>query len=564
MMLLTHAHMRDLLRVWFYWYTKSSPPDNTGKAILSLYVSTIDRIMKVDSNLINQGIAWAARYDLETKLHRSPDQAEIDHEVNEIIDALVNAGEHNIPRGQKATAARHILEALIARMMHDPQESEGRIPLSSDALYILDFLEQWSQEGTQLSEQVGGASAVAADVLTKLNEKVVLWTAWHSSFQATRFDPRVQFLVIHPDGTFSTRPAWEFRRVEDPEIRNYSLEFVDNPCFTLYRPEGETATLTAPERKSDRIVATSPGYRYFDPVTGKVDRERTAPSISHILAADPVHGPSVAGQLTVAYPYWFLSGLHSVWDAECQASLEEDLRQVPPQTTIHVEIGSAKTPDWYVHTLKHMINSAGINLDDLDKFVTLVDETLQPVTRPPIADDLPDLALRRLIWLACVLNLERLYAHGLTVDYLVRRQATDKEMKQEVQAILLAKIEATNRARSAKMGERPYRTFGVGASNLADFADILQVVAYPSFAVGPTLEDLQEFMAILRCGWFNCDSVVCDDDEQTWKTAVIPVGLFRKDPPGLKWVGSGDTVSALSFIFGCFKTHGLKRQRQPD
>ncbi|MCB0167447.1 MAG: hypothetical protein KDI79_24670 [Anaerolineae bacterium] len=555
MPLLFQADLTRTLRIWFYRLVNASAPgEPTKKSILSLYVSTIDRMIRLDNDLMQKAIALAARHDRCSQ--------------DDVLNALCHIMDgSNIPMGRPATTATHLLEALMARIAHRSQ-ADDRVRVDPNALPVFDFLHEWfqSQSSDQQREQAGGAPAIIAQVLTQLGEpNVALWTAYHSQNQASVFDSEVKFLVIDDQGHSIKQSIHSAGRPKDPEVRNYSMEFAKGCRFEFNRSDGMICSISA--SASDRVIAVAPGYRFFNPSSGNVNTENTPPDIAHILAADPQQGPSCAAQVAQNYKHWIIGGLHNVKEQAYQRTLESDLQQMPPDVTIHVEISGPEISSWFQHVLSRYVNSVGVNVDDIERLVKKVSSNKLACTNPPVPPSTSDLQeeyfLRLAFWLACELDLERVYVHGLKLDYVIRCHASDDNMNQEVHADLLAKTVVTNRARNLGVTNRPYSTLGMSTSNLEAFIEVCRLRSFPlqETATGKwaTLEGLPEFESILDRGWFD-DAFEYRDKQIDFRVAVIPVALFRLDPGGLNFVGAGDTTSAISFIFGCFATKGLKRQ----
>lgn len=557
MPLLVNADFDRQLRIWFYRLVSATSVGPTGKSILSLLVSSVDRLILLDNDLMNdlmrQAIDLAARHD-----RCSPD---------DVVDALCKITDGTpIPKGRRATRATHILEALVARMVYG-KSAEDRVRIDPNVPQVLDFLHDWFQCVVQQVEQPGGAPAIIAQRLAQLGEpNVVLWVPYLSEKQAAVFDPQVRFLNLAQDCKYAAQSIQTAGRPDDPEIRNYSLEFSKGASFEFKRPDGSSCSAVA--SASDRVIAISPGYLFFDALSSHVDVTKSLaapPRVDHLLSRDPQLGPSCAAQVAQDYKWWFVGGLHSV-SQPCQPTLEADLRQVPPDVTLHVEIAGPDISLWFQHVLRQCVNSIGVNVDDIRKLAERIVANGTPHAQPPLFSGLSDLEneyfLRLAFWLACELDLERVYVHGLKLDYVVRREASDAEMHQEVVADLLAKTVVMNSFRGASVRARPYSTESIPRNNLESFIDLCEQRAYPTQPVAPTLESLENFTrSVLDRGWFS-DVFVYDGKEIKFRVAIIPVALFRLYPPGgLKIVGAGDTTSAVSFVFGCFTTRGSKRRQ---
>jgi ADP-dependent phosphofructokinase/glucokinase len=558
MPLLVQADLDRKLRIWFYRLIGIEPTPS-GKSVLSLYVSSIDRILRLNNDLLKEGIRLAAACDGCSE--------------DDIIDALGAILCGAAPRKGMAIRAVHVLEALVARIQ-DGSTAGDRVRIDKTALPVLDFLNSWfCLPANPQQEQPGGAPAIIAQVLTQLEEQalsnsgiteepaVVLWTTYHSKKQAALFAEKVKFLKIADECHFSAEPIRQVGRSDHPELRNYPLEFAAGARFELVHSDGRTWAMTA--KRSDRVIAIASEYRFYDVSSGDVKAGPAPRSIPrHILAEDPWLGPACVAEVAQAYRYWILGGLHIVSDRAAQASLEGDLAKIPPGVTIHVEIAGPQISPWFQQVLRKYVNSVGVNIDDLAGLVRCVAANEPGPGAPPpssLAPGLKDEYLLRLaLWLACALGQERVYIHGLALDYVVRRDATDEMMNREVYADLLAKTAVVNRARAVSVAARPAALYGLPLSNLVAFIDVCAQRAFP-VASWATLESLSEFEAILDCGWFD-EVFVWQERSVPFRVAVVPVGLFRLDPRNLLFVGAGDTSSAVSFVFGCFTTAATKRQ----
>jgi len=547
MILLVQPDFERLQRIWLSKLVKAWPPlTPTNKSILSLYVSTVDRIIRLDKDQMEKAIELALVHDRCLK--------------DDVIDALGRAKEQGIvPKGRLARTATHILENLVARMHYQAQAGD-RVRVDQDASEVLRFLNGWfkSQREDHRKEQAGGAPAIIAQVLTELREpNVVLWTAYHSQNQAKVFDPKVIFLVIDELGNLLPSPVRDVGKPGDPEVRNYPIEFAQGTEFVLEKGDGTAVSVAV--SNSDRVIAISSGYQFFN-ADGSVNEAIAPADIAHILTHDPQHGPSFVAEVARAYKCWIIGGLHQVEEQTCQRTLESDLRLVPPDVAIHVEIPGPDISPWFQQVLRRYVKSAGVNVDDIERLVQKVSTNEPPRTNPPAppstADIREEYSLRLAFWLACELHLERVYVHGLELDYIVRRidvsdDDTDHEMDQEVHAGLLAKAVVANRARGVGLVSRPLDQFGLPARSLIAFIKVCFLRAYPTQPQGwITFEDLPAFKPILDRGWFK-DTFNCQGRRVDYRVAIVPVALFRIDPGDLKFVGAGDTTSAVSFVFGC-------------
>jgi hypothetical protein len=552
------------LRIWFHRLA-GIRLRATGKSTLCQYLSTIDRIVPLSTDLLQRAIPLAAKYDGCSK--------------EEIENALCDIVEGSAAARDAATKAVHVLEALVARIARG-SDAPDRVRVAASALHVLDFLNEWfkgcaSQPDRRCQGQLGGAPAVMAQAVTRLEvaghqatpgsarPKVALWTFYHSKRQASVFDSIVEFLQIEEQCVFSTIRAIDAGREGDPEVVNYSIEFEKDFRLELHSSRYGACTVTA--GCSDRVIAIAPGYRFYNK-DGSVDRGRVPRSVPlHLVAADPWRGPSCVVEVAQDYKYWIIGGVQGVSDAVAQQSLAGDLQRIPPEVTLHVEIAGPSPSPWFVDMLRKYVNSAGVNIDDIVKLTQMIAESNPDLPPRPVASPAPDVMrdyrLRLAFWLLCALDLERVYVHGLELDFVARRHASDGDMSREVTGDLLAKNATANRARGVHPAGRPASTFGFSTSTLEAFVEVCAQRAYPVKNSWATREGQSEFEAILDCGWFG-DTFDYGGELVSCRVAIVPVGLFRVPPCGLRFVGAGDTTSAVSFVFGCFTTRGLKRGAQ--
>jgi ADP-dependent phosphofructokinase/glucokinase len=258
--------------------------------------------------------------------------------------------------------------------------------------------------------------------------------------------------------------------------------------------------------------------------------------------------------------------MQNVKDAAAQAGLGADLAGLPPGVTVHTELSGGVVSAWYLGILTRYVHSLGVNAEELADACACVAALQCAADTLPQDSGVPGLQqeylLRLAAWLLEHLALERIYIHGHTLDFVVRwAETSDEEMAREVRADLLAKIVVTNKARGRNPGEPIARPLGLPRSGLAEYVDLCELRAFP---VGEWIEQasMAEFERILDRGWFE-SAFVEADRERVLRVAVLPVALFHPLPPELRFVGAGDTTSAVSFIYSCFTAASALRAAQP-
>ena len=528
--LFSPAYFTQLARWWLLKLVLAAPPvEPKGKHILSLFVGVIDRIIPIDNNTLNQAVPLAARHDKISS--------------HDVITALKTVLTPPSPVISIAHTATEVLEALILRMANGAM-ARDRVTIDPAGRAVLDFLNEWFLLLATREQQPGGAPSIFAQVLSQMDEpNVALWLPYLSILQAGLFDDRVRFLKIEPTGAYSRIPIRSAGRLGDPEVINYAMEFGAGPECALQ--VGTSSMLLPGTLGPDRVIALAP----------------PPPAINHIVAADLLTGRSSVKEVAETYSHWLLVGIHKV-DTAQQATVEDDIRNIPKGVTLHVEIATKTVSAWQHHILHEYVNSASANMDDIEEIAQNLKKNAPEDDTCPGRPDSPDMHFNYLldlaIWIASKLDMERFYVHGLKLDFVLRQKnASDQEMAAEVSADLLAKSVVMSRARNIPLSSPPPPSVGLGNNTLNDYINLcfLRVTHLGPAGGITTLSIPQSLRDVLYRGWFDDIS----DLNGRFRVAVVPVALFQSEPPGLRFVGAGDTTSAVSFIYSGFQTRGNLR-----
>jgi hypothetical protein len=124
-------------------------------------------------------------------------------------------------------------------------------------------------------------------------------------------------------------------------------------------------------------------------------------------------------------------------------------------------------------------------------------------------------------------------------------------MYREVTADLLAKIVVSKRAEGNSFEAPPSRGFGFTNIVFQEYIDLITLCAYPLNSEGILFAPTPEFILTLERGWFE-KKFEFGEESFELSVAVIPIGLFAFEPEKLRWVGAGDTSSAVSFVFSLY------------
>ena len=540
MAIVTPTGMARLGNIFFYRLVRelAAPQEK----VLNLYAATIDRIIRLDDRMLQTGIHLAAGADGLTPAEVADELAEIETSPQPAMS-------------KTASRATDILKAAWTHILLD-QEHAASVTIDGAKPWLLDFLQEWFLAQSERIEQIGGAPALTAQVLRRAGVAVAFWPLYLSPHQAQTFDAGLEGLVVNDTG-FATRFIGGLGNPGHPEIHNYAIEFETGAAFHL---QGSAeAALERKAAEGDRTLVISPGYFFFDPA-GRVIQSRRPPSFPYHLLSQQPFDPRQAGriaQIVGEYRRLFIGGLQMVQDPACQQSLELDLRALRAAgATIHSEIPGIPATPWYLKVLRDYVPSAGVNMQALESLARSVQDHLGEEARgetPPPRLSAPDLRYdyqaRLLCWLACELNLERLHGHSQELSLVARRApVTDAEMEAEVAALMFATQQVINRAAD----RAPAGALGVPEqtdlpeSNLKKYVDACAMCAF--------LAERERLTDVLDRGWFDY-RFDWRGRPQVFKVAIVPTAALRGRMPGLRWVGAGDTVSAVSFVYSRFRTN---------
>lgn len=502
------------LRLW-----ECSWREPTGKPVCTMYISSMDHSLRLDSHLLSKVVEILAREE-----GCSP---------SAVGDALfTESGCPGSPQGQ-------LFRQVLWKAAHpsDGEEDKIRLDRSREGYQQLDFLADLLN-GSSAEVRAGGAAAHMAEALTGLcrEPEVVLWTRYHSPGQAALFGDLTRFVDVDSE-CLECPPAAACFHAGDPEVRNYPLEFRRGTLST--RDGGPTLEIP----RSGRVIVVAPGYLRYKP-NGHVHRtgsRRVAP-ICHLL-----HSPARGCRTKEAgarWRYWLISGLQGVTVRSQQRSLEADLASIPPDVRLHFELSGRRLTPWYKRILGACAYSVGINTEELpfvvDRLPGRVHEL--PATGRPARD-----LLRQAVLLACELNLPRLYVHGHALDLVIRQDAPagaagSAAMEQEVNADLFAKSMAVRWATGRDFPD-------LAVASLDELWQLCLLEGLEPTPGGYLHLDAGRARGLVRSGVIS-HRHRCAKGERRYSVAIVPVAWIEQEPPAPRTTGLGDVSSAVSFVQG--------------
>ncbi len=158
-------------RVWGQYWVEAAQRQATGKATLCAYVSTIDRCIAVNKELVTAMMAGS--------------------KVS--CDDIVNDRVAKSPPVSQAATLEDVTRALLWSLEH----KGGRISISNPDVsdWLSGLLGEFGGE-----ERLGGAPGSMIDTLTRHcgEPSATVFTVWHSKKQAGRYEPGIQFLTADP------------------------------------------------------------------------------------------------------------------------------------------------------------------------------------------------------------------------------------------------------------------------------------------------------------------------------------------------------------------------------
>jgi hypothetical protein len=444
----------------------------------------------------------------------------------------------------------------------------------------------------RIRQVLGGASAVAADILAELGVEARFYTMYHSPAQARRHGPLARRLDLEP-GQITYRPAQRagtYRAagltLDHPTAS--SIAFVYQAGFTLGNVQADQADgvifRRSPqneneERPWDRIrlhVTRGQAVALSAPEAG--DEWLWLPGFVHWWVEDNTLHLAFADEETVRriaadHHYLILSGLSPATFAPGEGSLA--VRELAAQirslaeggATLHLELGGAALEETIAplaEAIGGLVTSAGINDNELALLTSLSD------FRVPVSLHKSAIFQRyqRAVALAQRLGLQRLYVHGNDVDLILRQNGSPEVMRREIEADLFAKGVVVLAILQRSLEDWPshaiqlapvllWKGFQVLIAFAWDLVDqrgqgqkagpelVLSEVEGQSRRVEGLRTGLSYFKELIETGYALADS------PKGYAVAVVPV-MWPTLPPGIYPGGAGDICSSVSLVYAGF------------
>jgi len=428
-----------------------APPRRRGleqrPTVLCAFTSVLDRV--VDQAGLSQLLPWAARL-----MGLSPD---------ELLDrAARRARSGRNSQGGSLSATVHDPLDVVAALLYFFRHPPALKPVIGD-LTLRHQLEAFlaGLPSGQFRHVLGGASAVAADILAELGVEARFYTMYHSPAQAQRHGPLARRLDLEP-GPITYRPAQRAGMYRAAGLTldhptPSSTAFVYQAGFTVGNVQADQADGVIFRRAPQSRKEKRPWNRiWLHPIRGQAvalsapdaeDEWLWVPGFVrwwvegntlHLAFADE----ETVRRIAADHRYLVLSGLSPATFAP-----EEGLaaREVAAQihslaeggATLHLELGGAASEETLAplaEAIGGLVSSAGINDHELALLTSLSDFYV------PVSPHRSTIFQRyqRAVALAQRLGLQRLYVHGNEVDLILRQNGSPEAMRWEIEADLLA------------------------------------------------------------------------------------------------------------------------------
>lgn len=501
----------SIARVWRARFVAAARRKPTAKPLLCGYVSTVDRCIAVTEGLLQAMIADSGVT------------------VEEIAAARAASSAH----ASQATEQKDVVLTLLWSLEH----RGGRISVATEEL--LDWLDDLFRR-FGLGERLGAAPGSMVHTLATLcrEPNVAIFTAFHSEKQASVYETGIRMLTADPPGVLGTVEAHDYHRArtdrpDDPDVRNYPLEF--SPGATLsWGPEpAEHLTIT---HGPDRLICTGP-YLHFR-LDGRARAGATPAIIERVFqfpGLSKAQRDACAARVALDYPFMALTGLQGAPE-EQQPAIERDLDMLLGKVTIHAELAGARNLAWLRTLIPRHISSVGVN-----------DDELPGICRELAGTTMAGNGSYDSLWalfhdaraLAVTFGLPRLYVHTHVADLVLRRRPVDDgALAGEIVADLFAKKTVVDWLRpQLPPGRKP----GSGPKR-AGLEALITFMSQVAGRAGKTLQQwLEDTAQLARNGHFRI--------EDDYAVAVIPVAWFYGElPQAIITTGAGDRTSVVSFV----------------
>jgi len=438
----------------------------------------------------------------------------------------------------------------------------------------------------QLRQVLGGASAVAADILAELGVEARFYTMYHSPAQARRHGPLARRLDLDAR-SITYRPAQRagtYRAAGltlDHPIAS-SIAFVYQAGFTLGNVQADQADgvifRRAPrseneERPWDRIwLHPIRGQAVALPAPEAEDEWLWLPGFVRWWVEGNTLRLAFADEETVRriaakHHYLILSGLSPATFAPREGPFDNptdyrtlitDDRPTEPLAarelaaqmrslaesgaTLHLELGGAAPEETIAplaEAISGLVPSAGINDNELVLLTSLSD------FRVPVSPHKSAVFQRyqRAVALAQRLGLQRLYVHGNDVDLILRQNGSPEAMRREIEADLFAKGVVVLAILQRSLEDWPSHAIQLAPVLL--WKGFQALIAFAWDLVDQRGQGETLFKELIEAGYSLADS------PGGYAVAVVPV-MWPPLPPGIYPGGAGDICSSVSLVYAGF------------
>jgi hypothetical protein len=585
-----------LLSQWHARFRKSLAPITprgrgleTRPKVLCAFTSVLDRV--VDQAGLTQLLPWASGL-MGLSLDELLDQAGL----------RVQSGQNS--QGGSLSAMVHdpldVVAALLYFFRHPPalKPAIGNLTLR----HQLDAFLAGLPPG-RLRQILGGASAVAADILAELGVEARFYTMYHSPAQARRHGPltyRLELETGQNSEPITYRPAqragtYDIASLTLDHPTSSSIAFVYQAGFTLGNVQAAQADgvifRRAPQSKEeerpwDRIgLHPTRGQSVALSAPDAEDEWLWLPGfVRWWVEGDTLHLAFADGEtvrrIAADHHYLVLSGLSPATFAPgeglASTELAAQIRSLAEGgATLHLELGfvvSARpelgrrghperdeglgtqdqpnggaAPEEAIAPLAEaisgLVSSAGINDNELALLTSLSDFCV------PVSPHRSAVFQRyqRAVALVQRLGLQRLYVHGNDVDLILRQNGSPEAMRREIEADLFAKGVVVLAILQRSLEDWPSHAIQLapvllwkGFQALIAFAwDLVDQRGQGQGA------DLSYFKEVVETGYVLADS------PEGYAVAVVPV-MWPTLPRGIYPGGAGDICSSVSLVYSGF------------
>jgi hypothetical protein len=556
-----------LLSQWHARFRKSLAPITprgrgleTRPKVLCAFTSVLDRV--VDQAGLTQLLPWASGL-MGLSLDELLDQAGL----------RVQSGQNS--QGGSLSAMVHdpldVVAALLYFFRHPPalKPAIGNLTLR----HQLDAFLAGLPPG-RLRQILGGASAVAADILAELGVEARFYTMYHSPAQARRHGPltyRLELETGQNSEPITYRPAqragtYDIASLTLDHPTSSSIAFVYQAGFTLGNVQAAQADgvifRRAPQSKEeerpwDRIgLHPTRGQSVALSAPDAEDEWLWLPGfVRWWVEGDTLHLAFADGEtvrrIAADHHYLVLSGLSPATFAPgeglASTELAAQMRSLAEGgATLHLELGGAAPEEAIAplaEAISGLVSSAGINDNELALLTSLSDFCV------PVSPHRSAVFQRyqRAVALVQRLGLQRLYVHGNDVDLILRQNGSPEAMRREIESDLFAKGVVVLAILQRSLEDWPSHAIQLapvllwkGFQALIAFAwDLVDQRGQGQGA------NLSYFKEVVETGYVLADS------PEGYAVAVVPV-MWPTLPRGIYPGGAGDICSSVSLVYSGF------------